>query len=65
VVPNLFFVSAPLSRKKKTHVPLCNILEAISVFLINNLKIEKIWRTPRDFSRTPGGARTPGWEPLF
>ena len=24
----------------------------------------KISRTPRDFSRTPGGTRTPGWEPL-
>ena len=25
----------------------------------------KIWRTPSDFSRTPGGTRTPGWEPLL
>jgi hypothetical protein len=25
----------------------------------------KIWRTPRDFSRTPDGTRTPGWEPLL
>jgi len=25
----------------------------------------KIWRTPRDFSHTPGGTRTPGWEPLM
>jgi len=24
----------------------------------------KIWRTPRDFSRTPGGTRNPDWEPL-
>ncbi len=59
-----FFARVPLGRKKKTHVPLCNILETISVFLSNNLKLMKIWRTPRDFSRTLGGTRTPGWELL-
>ena len=32
--------------------------------------MKKTWRTPKDFSRTPGGIRTPGgmrtpgWEPL-
>ena len=29
-----------------------------------NLNLMKIWRTPRDFLRTPGGTRNPGWEPL-
>jgi len=53
------FARVPLSRKMKTNVPLCNILETISRFFINNLKLMKIWRTPRDFSRTPG------WEPLL
>jgi hypothetical protein len=23
------------------------------------------WHTPSDYSRTPRGARPPGWEPLF
>ena len=37
---------------------------AYSLNLSVNLNLIKIWRTPKDFSRTPGGMRTPGWEPL-
>jgi len=29
-----------------------------------NVREKSIWRTPKDLSRTPGGTRTPGWEPL-
>jgi len=29
-----------------------------------NSIVKIIWSTPRDFSRTPGGTRTPGWEML-
>ncbi len=48
-IPNLFFFDrVPQSRKKKTHVTLCNILEAISVFFM------KIQRNPQDFLRIPG-----------
>jgi len=31
-VPNLFCSRTPKQKKKKTHVPLCKILEAISGF---------------------------------
>ncbi len=65
VVPNLFFSRVPLSRKKENSRTLCKILEAMSVFFTNNLKMMKIWRTHRDFLRIPGGTRTPGWEPLL
>jgi hypothetical protein len=54
-----FFARVPLSKKKKIQIPLWKVLEAIYVFFINNLKLLKIWRTPRDSSRTPG------WEPLI
>jgi len=41
-----FFARVLLSRKKKTHVPLCKSFKAFSVFFfINNLKLMKIWRT--------------------
>jgi len=32
--------------------------------LNGNLGVKNIWRTPKDFRRTPGGTRTTGWEPL-
>jgi hypothetical protein len=32
--------------------------------LNSNQGVKNIWRTPKYLSRTPGGTRTPGWEPL-
>jgi len=36
----------------------------IMAILNSNLGVKNICRTPKDFSSTPGGTRTPGWEPL-
>jgi len=33
--------------------------------LKSNFRVKNIWRTPLDFTRTPRGGRTPGWEPLL
>ncbi len=33
--------------------------------LNSNLGVKNILRPPKDVSRTPGGTRTPGWEPLL
>ena len=35
------------------------------IFIENLTQTIKKWRTPLDFSHTPGGTRTPGWEPLL
>ena len=55
-----FTARVPPNRKRKIAFPPV-IYENLSV----NLKLMKIWRTPRNFSRNPGGTRTPDWEPLL
>jgi len=36
-----------------------------SHFMALSLTTLNVWRTLSDFSRTPGGTRTLGWEPLL
>ena len=59
-VPNLFSARVLQSWKKQIRIPPREFWKGfLKHFQSVNLKLMKICRTPRDYSRTPG------WEPLF
>ena len=59
--PTFFCSRTPMQKKNKNRVPLSGHLRVVSLKI---LVLFLNWRTPWDFSRTPGGTSTPGWEPL-
>ena len=60
--PTFFCSRTPMQKKNKNRVPLSGHLRVVSLKI---LVLFLNWRTPWDFSRTPGGTSTPGWEPLL
>ena len=63
--PTFIYSRTPKEEKEISRTP-CELWRVIFFENLSvNTKLMKIWGIPWDFSRTPEGTRTPGWEPLI